>query len=114
MVDDEPGIASLVALCLNHLDVRALLADGHVNALRMAREHDIGLVLLDLALGDEDGLDIIPHLRKDHQLARVPIVAFTSHDSRRQEAFDRGVDSFLCRPFAPADLTSTVEANILR
>jgi DNA-binding response OmpR family regulator len=114
VVDDEPGIASLVALCLNHLDVNILLADGKVNALRAAQTNDVGLVLLDLSLGDEDGLEMVPHLRTEPCLAGVPIVAFTAHDSRRQEALDQGVDSFLKRPFSSGDLSSTVELHMLR
>jgi DNA-binding response OmpR family regulator len=114
VVDDEPGIASLVALCLDHLNVNIVLADGRAAALRAAQSNDIGLVLLDLALGEEDGLEILPQLRSEPCLSGVPIVAFTAHDSRRQEALDQGVDSFLKRPFSSADLSSTVELHMVR
>ena len=67
------------------------------------------MVLLDLALGDEDGLDILPYLRADPSLSGIPVVAFTAHDSRRREALASGVDSFLGRPFAAAQLRATVE-----
>jgi DNA-binding response OmpR family regulator len=114
VVDDEPGIASLVALCLDHLDVNILLADGEANALRVAQTNDVGLVLLDLSLGEEDGLEILPKLRREPCLSGVPIVAFTAHDSRRQEALDLGVDSFLKRPFSSGELSSTVELYMER
>jgi DNA-binding response OmpR family regulator len=114
IVDDEPGIASLVSLCLDHFDVGVLLADGVSGALNVARKNDIGLVLLDLALGDEDGLEILPRLRQEPSLEGIPIVAFSAHDSRRREALDRGADLFLGRPFAPADLRSTVEVHLAR
>jgi DNA-binding response OmpR family regulator len=111
VVDDEPGIGSLVALCLDRMDVDVVMANGRADALRAARANDIGLVLLDLALGNEDGLGILPDLRNEPSLAGVPIVAFTAHDSRRQEAFDQGVDAVLKRPFSSTDLSSTVEAH---
>jgi two-component system, OmpR family, response regulator len=113
VVDDEPGIASLVALCLDHLDVEVVSANGKAAALRAARVGNIGLVLLDLALGHEDGLNILPDLRNEPSLAGVAIVAFTAHDSRRQEAFEQGVDAFLKRPFSPVELSSTVEAHLV-
>ena len=113
IVDDEPDIASLVALCLAPLGVQVVAATGLLSALRVARVEDIGLVLLDLALGDEDGLEILPRLRDEPRLAGVPVVAFTAHDSRRREAIDSGVDSFLPRPFASADLQSTVELHFV-
>ena len=113
IVDDEPDIASLVALCLDPLGIDVVQAHGLSSALRIAREDDIGLVLLDLALGDEDGLDILPQLRDEPSLSGVPVVAFSAHDSRRREALDSGVVSFLPRPFASADLQSTVELYLI-
>ena len=66
-----------------------------------------------VALGNEDGLGILPDLRSEPSLAGVAIVAFTAHDSRRQEALDQGVDVFLQRPFSSVDLSSTVEAHLV-
>jgi DNA-binding response OmpR family regulator len=108
IVDDEPDIGSLVALCLDPLGIDVVQAPDLAGALQIARVEDIAMILLDLALGDEDGLQILPQLRQEPGLATVPVIAFTAHDSRRQEAYDCGVDSFLARPFATRDLCSTV------
>ncbi|MGH9091067.1 MAG: response regulator [Acidimicrobiales bacterium] len=109
IVDDEPDIRALVALCLDHLRVEVLQAAGLTGALNIARANDVGLVLLDLALGSEDGLEILPELRREPRLSGAPVVAFSAHDSRRREALDHGMDSFLKRPFTSAELRSTVE-----
>jgi DNA-binding response OmpR family regulator len=90
------------------------MAGGLQSALEVARNDDIGLVLLDFDLGHEDGLDILPRLRQEPRLEKVPVVAFTAHDSRRQEAFENGVVSFIGRPFANADLRTTVELHLVR
>lgn len=108
MVDDDPGIGPLVSLCLDPLGVEVVTAKSLSDALDVAREGDVALVLLDLALGQEDGLEILPRLREEPSLRDVPIVAFSAHDSRRREALEQGVDSFLARPFASADLQATV------
>jgi two-component system OmpR family response regulator len=108
MVDDEPGIGPLVSMCLEDLDVEVVVASGLEGALEIAREGRVGLVLLDLALGDEDGVEILPHLRSEPTLDGVPVVAFSAHDSRRTEALDQGADSFLGRPFTSTDLKATV------
>ena len=60
----------------------------------------------------EDGLDILPRLRAEPRLGSVPVVAFTAHDSRRREAFEKGVDGFVGRPFAQADLKSAVTSHL--
>jgi DNA-binding response OmpR family regulator len=108
IIDDEPDIEGLVALCLDPLGLDVVQVPGLAGALRIAQTDTIGLILLDLSLGDVDGLDLLPQLRQEPHLSSVPIIAFTAHDSRRQEAFDRGVDSFLSRPFATRDLCTTV------
>jgi len=114
VIDDEPGIANLVSWCLDSLGVAVVLASGLESALDVAREHDIGLVLLDFDLGAEDGMEILPRLREAPTLRTVPFVAFTAHDSRRQEAFEGGVVSFIARPFASADLCTAVELHLVR
>jgi DNA-binding response OmpR family regulator len=94
--------------------VGVVLASGLRTALEVARSDDIGLVLLDFDLGDEDGLDILPHLQQEPSLESVPVVAFTAHDSRRHEAFELGVVSFIARPFANAELCTTVQTHLVR
>jgi two-component system chemotaxis response regulator CheY len=113
MVDDEPGIGPLVSLCLDPLGVEVVTATGLHDALDVARQGSVALVLLDLALGHEDGLDILPTLRAEPNLRGVPVVAFTAHDSRRSEALQQGVDSFIARPFSSAELQATVERYLV-
>jgi CheY-like chemotaxis protein len=114
VIDDEPGIAELVSWCLDPLGVGVVIASGLKDALERASENEIGLVLLDFDLGDEDGLGIMPRLREEPALRDVPFVAFTAHDSRRREAFESGVVSFIARPFANTDLCSTVDLHLVR
>jgi len=114
VIDDEAGIADLVSWCLDPLGVAVVLASDLRSALDVLQTHDVGLVLLDFNLGDEDGLEILPSLREEPRLAGVPVVAFTAHDSRRREAFDRGVASFIARPFATAELRETVDVLLVR
>jgi DNA-binding response OmpR family regulator len=112
LIDDETDIAALVALCLEPLGVELVHSADLQGAIDAAAEDEIGLILLDLALAEEDGLAILPRLRADSHLRDVPIVAFTAHDSRRREAFACGVDSFVKRPFTGTDLVSTVRLHL--
>lgn len=114
VIDDEPAIAELVSWCLDPLGVRVVLAANLSSALEAARFERVGLILLDFDLGDEDGLDILPALRREPSLESVPVVAFTAHDSRRREAFERGVVSFVARPFANAELQGAVDMHLVR
>jgi len=114
VIDDDSEMLSLVEMCLDPLSVEVVLVSGLAGALAVARHEPVGLVLLDLCLGDEDGLDILPLLRAEPSLNGVPVVAFTAHDSRKREAINSGVDSFVRRPFAPSDLCATVEMFLVQ
>lgn len=112
LIDDEPHMASLVAMSLEDIGVTVAAAATLAEALAAARQLRPRLVLLDLALGTEDGLDILPMLRREPALEGVPIVAFTVHDSRRDEAMARGVDGFVRKPFKAAELRASVTAHL--
>jgi DNA-binding response OmpR family regulator len=112
IVDDEPDMCSLVELCLDPLDVEVVQASGLSSARSVGEDEGVDLVLLDLALGTEDGLEILEELRGSPGLSNAAVVAFSAHDSRRAEALERGVDEFLARPFAFRDLQSTVARHL--
>lgn len=109
LIDDEPQMAKLVEMTLVVPDARVVLAANLAEALESARKEPPDVVLLDLALGHEDGLAILPHLRAEPALSAVPVVIFTVHDSRRDEALGLGVDGFVAKPFKAADLVEVVE-----
>jgi DNA-binding response OmpR family regulator len=112
VIDDEPGIGRLVSWCLDPLGVEVVLADGLESAVAAAGAQDIGLVLLDFDLGPEDGLEILPDLRAAANLDGVAVVGFSAHDSRRDEAFQKGVVDFVNRPFMNAALREAVKLHM--
>lgn len=110
LIDDEPQMAKLVEMTLEGgPEVEIVLATNLSEAIAAARRRPPEVVLLDLALRDEDGLAILPRLRAEPNLAGVPVIVFTVHDSRREEALRLGVEGFVAKPFKAADLIEVVE-----
>jgi CheY-like chemotaxis protein len=103
LIDDEPDMAMLVRMCLK--DVQVTSAANFAEAITAARKERPRAVLLDIALnGDEDGLALLPRLRAEAALAEVPIIGFSVHGSRRQEALEKGLQGFVAKPFKAAAL----------
>lgn len=110
VVDDDPEVRALL--------VRALERDGHeITSVASAREarselatnsHEV--MVLDLALPDETGIELCESLRA----ARHPIaiLMLTAHGevARRVKALDAGADDFLAKPFAVAELRARIRA----
>jgi two-component system OmpR family response regulator len=97
---------------------RALARDGHVvrtaSNLELARTilqgRDVDLVVLDLGLPDGEGLDLCGEVRTAG--GAMPILVLTAHSAmnRRIEGFEAGVDDFMAKPFAVAELRARVKA----
>lgn len=110
VVDDDSEMCDLL--------VRALEADGHlVMAARSKQtaqatldDQPVDVIVLDLALPDGEGLELCRDLRG--QGSTVPVLMLTAHSEvrTRVRSFETGVDDFLGKPFAVAELRARVRA----
>jgi len=76
-VDDDPDVLALVARELGTM-ADVISADSIESALRRLSSHDVDLVVLDIALGESSGLDLLPELR-DHAGNVLPVIVFSAH-----------------------------------
>lgn len=104
LIDDEPAMGSLLGMSLEESGARVVQVDDLPGAVAAARQERPRAVLLDLALGKEDGLALLPRLREEPSLSEVPIIVFTIHESREREALEEGADGFVAKPFKAAEL----------
>lgn len=114
LVEDERDIADLVALHLDDLcDEVVVAGDGH-EGLRLAREHDWALIILDLRLPGPDGLQICRTVRKER--AYQPILMLTSKSAEldRVLGLETGADDYLTKPFSVLELVARVRAILRR
>src|SRR5579883_2480571 len=109
IVDDEPNIRRTLRV--------ALEADGHTveeatsgaMALRLAERQPYDVVLVDLKLNDESGLDLLePLLAQSPNTAVVVITAYASVDTA-VGAMRRGAFDYLAKPFTPAQVRAVLE-----
>ena len=81
------------------------------NALDAARQFHPDLVITDIQLPHVSGLDLIRMIRKDDQLASVPIMAVTAYSARGDEERIRaaGVQAYVSKPISVAKFAQTVD-----
>jgi len=110
VVDDERNIRKTLVVCLQGLGCQVTEAGTPAAALEaLARApHDVALV--DLRLGREDGLDLLPRLLAERPgLDVVMITAYAAFDTA-VEAIKRGAKDYLPKPFTPAQIKRVIEA----
>ncbi len=104
IVDDEPNIRRTLSLHLGGAGHRVRAAASVGEALVAAREGRFDLALVDLRLGSESGLDLIPRLlAEDPAMKILAITAYASVETAI-EAMRRGARDYLPKPFTPAEL----------
>ena len=74
------------------------------------------LVILDIMLPDEDGLEILKKLRKNTETKKIPIIMVTAKTTEidKVKGLDSGADDYLKKPFGVTELISRVKALLRR
>jgi DNA-binding NtrC family response regulator len=104
VVDDEASIRLLCRVNLELDGLRVLEASSLAEA-RAAVAEEPALVLLDLHLGAEDGLDLLTEIRQEHPEVRVVLLTGTADVGETERSL---ADAVLPKPFTLDQLASTV------
>src|SRR5665213_2892015 len=109
IVDDDANIRKVLSIALTADGHRVTAATNAADALGEGRRQSFDLALVDLRLGSEAGLDLIPALLAES--AWMKIVVITAHASidTAVEAIRRGAADYLPKPFTPAQLRIVVQ-----
>jgi two-component system OmpR family response regulator len=113
-VDDDPAVRAMITEYLvdQNLRVSAVANGGEMS--RVLRAGGVDVVILDLKLGDEDGLDLVRALRANSNL---PIIVLTGHlreEVDRVVGLELGADDYLTKPFNPRELLARIRAILRR
>jgi NtrC-family two-component system response regulator AlgB len=109
VVDDERNIRATLAVCLEGLGCQVAQASTGEAALEALRHAPYDLAFLDLRLGQESGLDLVPRLLAERPgLDVVVITAYATFDTA-VEAVKRGAADYVPKPFTPTQIRLIVE-----
>jgi two-component system, OmpR family, response regulator len=114
LVDDDPAMRQVVADYLEGHGMRVVSASRRQDVARLFASREPDLVILDLQLGQEDGLDLLRELRSSSD---VPVIITTGH---RRDEIDRvvglelGADDYVTKPFGLRELLARIRAVLRR
>lgn len=116
VVDDEPEIVEIVRDYLEQAGFRVITAGDGVSAVRLARTERPGLLVLDLMLPEQDGLDVVRALRGDPATSKLPIILLTARveETDRLIGLELGADDYITKPFSPREVVARVRAVLRR
>ena len=109
--DDEETLALLAATLDNQQAYEILLARDGEQALAIARQQKVDLVLLDVLMPRGNGYEVCSALKADPATAEIKVVMLTvlAQAPDREKGRKAGADGYFSKPFSPIGLLKRIE-----
>ena len=116
ILEDDSNIRELVCYSLNVTGNSATGFASPSEFWQAVSEEKPELVILDIMLPEEDGMEILSKLRSDEDTKALPVIMLTAKGSEFDKitALDSGADDYVTKPFSVMELVSRVKALLRR
>jgi two-component system, OmpR family, response regulator VicR len=111
-IEDDSELANLVRLILQKEGYQVMVAFDGQHGLDLIRNEQPDLILLDIMVPFLDGWEVYKRLQGDEQLRDIPVIVITA----KSQTIDRvlglhiaKVDDYICKPFHPEEIVSSVK-----
>lgn len=113
IADDNPDITDVLAAYARKEDLEPIIAADGEEAIKMFRQYDPAVVLLDVMMPKEDGYEVC---RKIRTKSEVPVILITARgeDFEKIMGLDIGADDYIVKPFSPSEVMARVRAVLRR
>ncbi len=101
IVDDEANIRKTISYCLEADGHRVIAVSHPADAAQEARRRSFDLAFVDLKLGEENGMDLIPILLVDSPWIKIVVITAYASIESAVEALQRGATDYIAKPFTP-------------
>ncbi|MBN3872838.1 CHASE2 domain-containing protein [Nostoc sp. JL33] len=112
IVDDDRNHRSMLTSLLEEIGCRTLEAIDGKHGLQVATEHNPDVIMLDLAMPNMDGFELIGHLQGNPQTLSIPIIVSSANvsESNRQQSLEAGATAFLPKPLQIEELLNKMRS----
>ena len=107
VVEDNEVNLQITRLMLERIGLIPVLANNGEQALRILKQHpDLKLILMDLQMPEQDGLEVTAIIRQQPEYDAIPVIALTAHASLldKQRCMEGGMQEHLSKPINMHDL----------
>lgn len=116
IVEDDVNIREIERYALKNSGFEAVEFECGRDMCKALEKRVPNLILLDIMLPDEDGLDILAELRRNKSTRKIPIIMVTAKSTEldKVKGLDLGADDYITKPFGVMELISRVKALLRR
>ncbi len=101
VVDDEANIRKTLSYCLAAEGHRVISVSNPADAVEEAKRRSFDIAFVDLRLGEENGMDLIPVLVSDSSWTKIIVITAHASIESAVEAMKRGATDYIEKPFTP-------------
>jgi DNA-binding response OmpR family regulator len=114
IVEDDEVIMGTLAYNLSRQGFSVSQASTGAEALRLARKLRPDLILLDLMLPGESGIEVCERIRERDQDVVIVMVTAKDAEDDKVRGFEAGADDYVTKPFGMKELLARINANLKR
>jgi two-component system phosphate regulon response regulator PhoB len=116
VIDDEPAIREMVRFTLSRSGYECIEAEDASQAKQLIVSESPDLLLLDVMMPGQSGLDLARELRSRESTKELPIIMLTARcsDQDKIRGLDVGADDYITKPFSPGELVARIKALLRR
>lgn len=116
LLEDDESIRNFVEYALNNSGLESCGFEKPSDFFKAVDERIPQLVILDVMLPEEDGLEVLKKLRNRSETRKLPIIMLTAKDSEYDKVIglDSGADDYVAKPFGMMELISRIKALMRR
>lgn len=110
VVDDEPDVITFLTMVMEDNGAKVVAASDGEEALEKARSEKPDLITLDLSMPGQDGGKVYEALKKDAELAAIPVCIVTGKPELRKLIYDQDVpkpEGYLDKPVSEEDILTS-------
>ncbi|AXK21366.1 MULTISPECIES: response regulator transcription factor [Bacillus] len=113
IVDDDKDIRNLISVYLENEGLQTQKAEDAIEALKLLKEKEFDLILLDVMMPNMDGIEACLKIREEQT---IPIIMLSakSEDMDKIQGLTSGADDYLSKPFNPLELIARVKSQLRR
>ncbi len=112
VVEDEKTISNFISRALTVNDYRPFTATTAREAVSLFFSHRPDLVLLDLGLPDQDGMDLLAEFKELSPNTPIIVVSARDRETEKVRALDMGADDYITKPFGVSELLARIRATL--
>jgi len=116
IIEDDRDIIQSLEYNLKKEGYKVAKAHDGINGLRLIKEKQPALVLLDLMIPGIDGLEVCRQVRKNNSLAATPIIMLTAkgEETDKVVGLEVGADDYVTKPFSIKELIARIKTLLRR